>query len=79
MTTPSTLVEMGELIRSRPGLAAPVAEVAAWYERKAVVLGHIATETGDTDAEQCSQQAHAHAVALLVGNTVALPGVVATR
>ena len=61
----STLVEMGELVRSRPGLNAPRAVVAAWYEQKAVVLHHIAAESGDPDAEECSRVAHAHAVALL--------------
>ena len=61
----STLVELGELIRSRPALDAPPAVVAAWYEQKAVVLHHIATETGDPDAERCSRLAHTHASALL--------------
>lgn len=64
MTAPSTLVEIGELIRSRPGLHTPREQVAAWYTRKAVVLRHIADETGDPAAEQCSQLAFAHAAAL---------------
>lgn len=66
----STLVEIGELMRARPGLHTPPEQVAAWYERKAVVLHHIADETGDAGAEQCSQRAHAHAVALLARNAV---------
>jgi hypothetical protein len=60
----STLVELGELIRSRPGLHAPPKQVAAWYEQKAVVLHHIATETGDPGTEECSRAAHAHAAVL---------------
>lgn len=66
----STLLEIGDLARTRPGLDAAPDVVAAWYEQKAVVLHHIATETGDTDAEQCSHLAHAHAVALLARNTL---------
>jgi hypothetical protein len=64
---PSTLVEIGELIRTRPGFGAPTPVVAAWYERKAVVLGHIAAESGDRDAEECSRIAHEHAITLLTG------------
>lgn len=72
----STLLEIGDLVRTRPGLDAPATVVAAWYEQKAVVLHHIATETGDRDAEQCSRAAHAHALELLARNTLigALPG-----
>jgi hypothetical protein len=65
-----TLVEIGHLIRTQPGLHAPLDVVAAWYEQKAVVLHHIATETDDPDAERCSQLAHAHAMALLNRNAL---------
>jgi hypothetical protein len=67
MSTPvvSTLVEIGELVRARPGPAATPGQVAAWYERKAVVLGHIAAETGDPAAARNSRLAAAHAAALL--------------
>jgi hypothetical protein len=61
----STLLEIGELVRTRPWLHAPASVVAAWYEQKAVVLQHIAAETGDLDAAECSHRAHVHAVALL--------------
>lgn len=70
----STLVELGELIRSRPGLDTPPEQVAAWYERKAVVLGHLAAETGDPDAAECGRVAHEHAVALLAPNNVLIGG-----
>jgi hypothetical protein len=63
----STLVEIGDLLRTRPGLDAPRSVVAAWYERKAVVLHHIADQDGDSEAERCSRVAHARAVALLTG------------
>jgi hypothetical protein len=63
----STLCEMGALIRTRPSLASPALEVADWYERKAALLHRIATETGDTDAEQCAHAAHIHAMTLCVG------------
>jgi len=66
----STLLEMGELVRTRPGVDAPPAVVAAWYEQKAVVLHHIAAETGDEDTEQCSRRAHTHAAALLAPASV---------
>lgn len=60
----STLVELGELIRSRPGLDASPAVVAAWYAQKAVVLQHIAEESGDAEAARCSCLARARAAAL---------------
>jgi hypothetical protein len=66
----STLLEIGALSRTRPGLDAPRDVVAAWYEQKAVVLHHIATETSDPDAEECSHRAHAHAAALLADNVL---------
>lgn len=75
----STLLEIGELVRSRPGLDAPANVVGAWYEQKAVVLHHIAAENGDPDAEQYSQTAHAHAMALLAGTNVLIGGEVMTR
>jgi hypothetical protein len=65
-TRVSTLEEMGELVRSRPGLDASPAVVAGWYERKAALLGHIATETGgDIESLRLSRLAHTHAVSLL--------------
>jgi hypothetical protein len=72
----STLLEIGDLVRTRPGLDAPADVVAAWYEQKAVVLHHIATETGDPAAEQHSRTAHAHAAKLLADNVLlgGLPG-----
>lgn len=41
----TTLREMGELLRNRPGPAAPSQEVAAWYEHKAELLDRIALES----------------------------------
>jgi hypothetical protein len=42
----TVLEELGVLHLTRPGLGASDAEVAAWHERRAVMLEHAAT-TGD--------------------------------
>jgi hypothetical protein len=72
----STLLEIGELVRTRPGLDAPPNVVAAWYEQKALVLRHVAAETGDANTQRCSRRAHEHAVALLAHNALigGMPG-----
>jgi hypothetical protein len=67
-TTVSTLAELGELHLSRPGLTAPARVTAAWYERKALVLEHLAAEAGDGERYQTyARVAHAHARELLAG------------
>lgn len=63
----STLVELGELIRTRPGLDASAAEVAGWYERKAAMLSHAAS-TGALDPDTATgwaRDAHQHAATWL--------------
>lgn len=69
----STLIEMGAVLRAMPGPDAPVAEVAAWYERKATLLEHLATETGPSTldgqrAAALARQAHVRAAALAGGS-----------
>lgn len=63
----ATLIEIGALVRTRPTLHADVSEVAAWYERKAAVLGHIA-DTSPSDRDTCRElagRAREHATRLL--------------
>jgi hypothetical protein len=64
----ATLVEIGELARTRPTADATVSEVAAWYERKAIVLRHVAVAS-DAPSERdtytrLADTAHAHACEL---------------
>lgn len=60
----STLVEIGELARTRPALDATAEELAAWYERKARMLQRECLE-------EFADQAHEHAVRLLAAGGVA--------
>lgn len=78
----STLREMTHLHLSRPAADAPAAVVAAWYERKAALLEHLAAE-GTTGARGWAIEAHQHATRLLsvpgpaavsAKNTTAGPG-----
>lgn len=61
--TSSTLQEMTRLHLSRPESDAPTVVVAAWYERKAVLLEHLAAE--DSHARRLAVEAHQHAARLL--------------
>ena len=65
MTT--VLQEMGQLIRSTPGLEASPSEVAHWYELKAHMLELVAAEdrAGRTNALRNAAAAHRHAATLL--------------
>jgi hypothetical protein len=63
----SVLEEMTLLMLAVPGPRAPGPEVAAWYERKAHLLEHIAQD-GGPDADFARDQAlaaHRHAERLL--------------
>ncbi|WP_043848434.1 hypothetical protein [Amycolatopsis keratiniphila] len=64
MAAPNVLAELGALHLTRPAVDAPVASIAAWYERKAVVLDHLAA-TGSAGAAEQADQAHRHAARLL--------------
>jgi hypothetical protein len=55
----STLLEIGELVRARPAVDEAPEVLAAWYERKAVVLRHIAAETA-APSERDTYVAWAH-------------------
>jgi hypothetical protein len=68
MTT-NTLAELGALHLSRPALDASPVVVAAWYERKATVLDHLADQ-GTPAAHEQAVTAHHHAVALLQETTL---------
>jgi hypothetical protein len=63
----SVLEEMTLLMLAVPGVCAPDPEVAAWYERKAHLLEHIASDGGpDADfAHDQATMAHQHADRLL--------------
>lgn len=65
----SALVEITMLASSRPAADAPAPTVAAWYERKAVVLREIAATSGSVSERDTfksfADQAHQHAVRLL--------------
>jgi hypothetical protein len=52
----TVLDELGVLVRSRPSLNARAAEVAAWYERKAAMLRHIASGS-EPDADRAAEWA----------------------
>ena len=78
----STLREMTQLHLSRPAVNAPAVVVAAWYERKATLLEHLAAE-GTAGARALALEAHRHAARLLcvpgpaavsAKNTTAGPG-----
>ncbi|GAB3380811.1 hypothetical protein [Amycolatopsis echigonensis] len=59
------LSELGELQLSRPAADAPVTIVAAWHERRAVVLEHLAAESpADPTATQAAKSAHRYAARL---------------
>ncbi|WP_340686080.1 hypothetical protein LCL61_06935 [Amycolatopsis coloradensis] len=64
MAARNVLAELGALHLTRPAVDAPVASVAAWYERKAVVLEHLAA-TGAAGAAEQAEQAHQHAAQLM--------------
>lgn len=68
--TSSTLREMTRLHLSRPAADAPVAVVAAWYVRKAVLMQHLAAEHthGADDAARLAVQAQEHATRLMTRN-----------
>ncbi|HEX6353219.1 hypothetical protein [Actinophytocola sp.] len=65
----STLVAINALAAARPTSDAPAVVVAAWYERKAVVLHQIADTSPSLSEhdtyESLAEQAHQHAVRLL--------------
>lgn len=63
----TVLEEMGMVMRAVPGPRASVEDVARWYERKALLLEHIAAG-GGPDASWVRTQAdtaHRHAATLL--------------
>jgi len=65
----STLEAINALATTRPAADASATAVAAWYERKAVVLHQIAdtsaTRSEHDTYESLADQAHAHAVRLV--------------
>jgi hypothetical protein len=67
----STLVEITALASTRPAAGAPARLVADWYQRKAVVLHHIAAESpsaSERDSyETLATRATQRAVQLLTG------------
>ena len=67
----STLVAINDLAFARPAVDAPAAAVAAWYERKALVLHEVASESvSDQDVwKALASAAHDHAVRLLAGGS----------
>ncbi|WP_199430840.1 hypothetical protein [Qaidamihabitans albus] len=66
MAAPNTVSELQDLRLMHPAPDAPVATVAAWYERKAEVLAHLAAE-GSRKAAGHAEVARRHAAALLAG------------
>ncbi|MHA6629151.1 hypothetical protein ACU61A_27265 [Pseudonocardia sichuanensis] len=66
MSTRSVLVEIGEVVRATPRPGAQPVEVAAWYQRKARLLEHIAVDggTGAAGAVECARQARRRAAEL---------------
>lgn len=77
----SVLVEMGALVRAIPRAGAPAADVAAWYERKARLLEHIAEDggSGSADAARLARQAHRRAAELGGAHRVSAAGNLASR
>ncbi|MGH3468909.1 MAG: hypothetical protein ACRDQF_14405 [Thermocrispum sp.] len=67
------LREMGEVLRTAPRANASAAEVAAWYERKAVLWEHIAADEASERHAALAQArlAHQHSEALLSGGVAA--------
>lgn len=63
----SLLEEMMRVMLDKPGAAATLPEIAAWYERKANLLDRIAREGNDRamEAEGLATTARAHARQLL--------------
>ncbi|MQA62371.1 MAG: hypothetical protein GEU86_12925 [Actinophytocola sp.] len=68
----TTLQELGALHLSRPTAKASKTEIAAWYERKATVLEHLAAE-GASQARAMAVTAHAHAARLLAAAGAVMP------
>ena len=66
MREPNTLAELGGLHRTRPAAEQDVPAVAAWYERKATVLDHLAMQGSPTAAVQAAA-ARRHATRLTEG------------
>lgn len=67
MLAPNTVSELQELALARPAVDAAAGVVAAWYERKAVVLEHLAMQ-GSPEVAELAEQAHRHAAGVLLGN-----------
>jgi hypothetical protein len=65
MTT-NVLQELGALHLARPAAGASVAEIAAWHERRASVLEHLAID-GAANAREAAESAHRLADWLLIG------------
>lgn len=68
----TALEEMGELLRSLPGLRASDQEVAAWYASKARLLEHLACETAGAEADRmraAARTAARHALSLTQNHT----------
>ncbi|HEV8555971.1 MAG TPA: hypothetical protein VGR06_06170 [Actinophytocola sp.] len=63
----TVLDELGQLIRTAPGLQAPPTQVAHWYELKAHMLEQLAQEdeASRPTALRQAAAAHQHATALL--------------
>lgn len=64
MDEPNTLAELQVLSLSRPAAEQDAAMVAAWYERKAVVLDHLAAQ-GSRKAAVQAEAARRHAAELI--------------
>ncbi|PRX43845.1 hypothetical protein B0I33_1138 [Prauserella shujinwangii] len=69
MAALNVLAELGQLHLSRPALDASPEQVARWYERKATVLEHLASQGSDT--AELAEAAHRRAEALGVGRCAA--------
>lgn len=68
----NVLSELQDLQWSRPAVDASDREVAAWYERKATVLEHLAAE-GASAVRGMAAVAHQHAARLLAGAGAVTP------
>ncbi|WP_432847131.1 hypothetical protein ACQPXB_40770 [Amycolatopsis sp. CA-161197] len=67
------LSELGELQFSRPAVDAPEAVVAAWHERRAVVLEHLSAENaGSAFAAGAAESAHRYAAQLIENGTTTI-------
>lgn len=67
MSAANTVAELQALALHHPAADAPASAVAAWYERKAMVLRHLASE-GSPQAGVQAETARAHACALIEGD-----------